>query len=97
MVSDEWLVASGKFLPQAVQHPLKFFDLRQGLIPLLLAAEVQVYGDQNLCLQLGQRSFRVRKELYELSRRVTRLAFGDIGRAETAARRSGLTNPNRSS
>src|SRR2546425_6495297 len=28
--SDEWLVASGEFLPQAVQHPLKFFDRRQG-------------------------------------------------------------------
>ena len=63
-------MASGEFLPQAVQHPLKFFDLRQGLIRLL-RTEVQVYDDQNLCLQLGQRSFRVRKELYELSRSAT--------------------------
>jgi hypothetical protein len=90
-------VASGEFLPQAVQHPLKFFDLRQGLIRLLLTAEVQVYGDQNLYLQPGQRSFRVRKELYELSRSVTRLSFSDIGRDGNGHRRSWLTNPNRSS
>jgi hypothetical protein len=40
--SDEWLVASGEFLPQAVQHPLKFFDLCQALLRFLLTAEVQV-------------------------------------------------------